>query len=113
MKLIDMKLPKKDKKGTLNSPVATDFQHEEYPYGLCIRLNNDQIDKLGIFDNMDVDMDVVINAKATIKSKEKSEMQGGKSDKSLSIQIKEFGIEPEKSLDDTDVNDFMRRRNKK
>lgn len=111
MKLVDMKLPKKNKSDTLNAPVAVD--QEEYPYGLCIRLNNDQLNKLGIFDQMDVDMGVTITAIGTVKSKEKSEMQGGKSDKSLSIQIKQIGIEPEKSLDDTDVNDFMRRRNSK
>lgn len=112
MKLVDMKLPKKDKK---NQPVLAEagYNEGEYPYGLCISLRNEQIDKLGIFDDMDVDLDVVIQATGTIKGKSNREMQGGKSDKSLEIQIKSIAIESAKPLEEASMEEFVRRRNKR
>lgn len=114
MKLVDMKLPKKDKKNQdVPVEVGVGYNKEEYPYGLCINLGNDQIDKLGIFDDMDVDLDVVIQATGTIKGKNNREMQGGKSDKSLEIQIKSIAIESAKPLEEASMEEFVRRRNKR
>lgn len=109
MNPIDMKLPKRDKKSE-NQPVACDEQ-EQYPYGLQISLEKDQLAKLGIFDLIDVGDNVTITATGTTTSKRSNERKDGK-DISLSIQIKAIGVEPEKSLEDVSTEEYMRRRNK-
>ena len=111
MNLVDMKLPQKDKKDTVNAPVAYE-EKEEYPYSLRIRLEKEQLEKLAIFELLDVDATVDISAKGIVIRKRSNEMRDGK-DISLEIQIKSIGVEPEKPLDETDVNDFMARRNKR
>lgn len=46
MKLVNMKLPKKKKKTDLE--VAAPSQSEEYPYGLRLSFQEDEIKKLGL-----------------------------------------------------------------
>lgn len=87
---------------------ATDFccptpnDAPAYPYGLCISLCQDELDKLGIdFDDLCVGDIVHLHAMAMITSKSCSERQGGEPSERVEIQITHLaGVE-----DEDDEND--------
>lgn len=95
MKMADMKMSKKSAKETMagGSPVS---EGEEYPYGLRITLDEDQVKKIP--NVMDYNPDTVVHIMAigkVIKS-ESIDTSGGKSRRSVSIQITELGCERKK-----------------
>ena len=70
---------------------------DEYPYGLCIDLNTDSLDKLGIgIDKFSVKDTVCIYAECQIKSISQSSHVSGKDNKSLSLQITKMKIQEDK-----------------
>lgn len=93
MKMASMKLPKRPKEKM--GPVSVGMnEREEYPYGLRLSLNEDQIKKLdGLFD-MDVEGDIILHARAKIVDKRSHEMKGGKTDRSMEIQITDLACRP-------------------
>ena len=69
MKLIDMKLPKKSKKemeGEMPAPVPMD--QPEYPYGLTLRFDKEQVEKLSSLDNIESGETVYIQARGYVKA---------------------------------------------
>lgn len=87
MKITSMKLPKAKKSSEVAPSTISVDGGDEYPYGLRISLNEDQIKKLeGLFD-VDVNGKVMLHAEAYISSKESREQKGGKPERSMSIQI--------------------------
>lgn len=85
MKMVDMKLSKSPKKEGMGV-VMPEAMKDEYPYGLRISLDKDQIEKLGFDGN--VGDEVIVHAMGTITSKSENNVQGGKKEKRLEIQIK-------------------------
>jgi hypothetical protein len=94
--LTDLKRTKEEKK-PMDVPQICSESQEEYPYGLCIDLNTDSLDKLGIsIDKYNVDDDVCIYAECCVKSLSQSKYSSGKDNKSLSLQITKMKIQEEK-----------------
>jgi hypothetical protein len=62
-----------------------------YPYGLCITLDAEQLDKLGINTLPKVGSEMMIKAKAYVKSTSAYETQGGK-DMSVQLQITDLDL---------------------
>lgn len=91
MKKVDMKLPK-EKKEKFNGVSIADGPKDQYPYGLKISLDVDQIKKLGI-EGLNVGDDVTLDANCTVTSKSEKNVQGGKKEMRMEIQIKELIIE--------------------
>tara|TARA_R110000868_G_scaffold628_4_gene4577 strand:- start:862 stop:1224 length:363 start_codon:yes stop_codon:yes gene_type:complete len=70
-----------------------------YPYGLCITLDAEQLDKLGITTLPKVGGTMMIHAMAYVKSTSAYETQGGK-DMSVQLQITDMDIgEEDRSKD--------------
>lgn len=68
-----------------------DMDEPAYPYGLCITLDAEQLDKLGINTLPKVGAEMMIKAKAYVKSTSAYETQGGK-DMSVSLQITDLDL---------------------
>lgn len=72
-------------------PGTVEMDDPLYPYGLCISLEADQLEKLGITALPKVGSTMMITAKAYVKSTSAYETQGGK-DMSVSLQITDMEI---------------------
>lgn len=74
------------------------YDEPAYPYGLCITLDAEQLNKLGITALPEVGGEMMIKAKAYVKSTSAYETQGGQ-DMSMKLQITDIdlsGIERDK-----------------
>jgi len=95
MDLVSMKNEKKpDKNKAVEAPTV---DGDEYPYGLRITLNHDQLKKLDmsdVVDEYDIDDVVTIEAKCKVKRVEKSKggYTGGTDDKDKENQALELQI---------------------
>jgi hypothetical protein len=94
-KMIDMKLPKPSKKDMEAKAVTSDYSGEQYPYGLRLRLGNDELEKIPGLKNLEIDEDVIIKAKACVISVSLDKSQGMKGKKerfSIELQIEQISI---------------------
>jgi hypothetical protein len=80
-------------------PGEVEMDEPKYPYGLCINLDKDQLDKLGITSLPQVGSEMTIMAKAYVKSTSAYETQGGK-DMSVGLQITDMEIGAAKTQSD-------------
>ena len=68
----------------------------KYPYGLCLRLEDGSIEKLGMKSLPKVGAVVSIEAKGNIKSMSEDESMGNGKRRMLEIQITDLAFESEK-----------------
>ncbi len=80
-------------------PGEVEMDEPKYPYGLCINLDKEQLDKLGITSLPQVGAQMTIMAKAYVKSTSAYETQGGK-DMSIGLQITDMEIGASKTQSD-------------
>lgn len=94
MKKTDMKLPprKPTAEEKLYPTMCDPSNDPEYPYGLCINLDEQQLAALGMKDLPKVGASITIEATANVTSVSENETQGG-TRRSLSLQITELGLE--------------------
>lgn len=74
---------------------APSYRMPNYPYGLCIYLDEDQCEKLGIGKALKAGTEVTITAKAIVCSSTESlsqELDEKGNDVSLSLQITDMGV---------------------
>jgi len=97
MKLVNMKLAaEKTKEYVEPTLVGGDTNVPAYPYGLCLRLENDQLDKLGLdIKNLVVSQGIKLLAQGEIKGVYTNEQQGQKAQQSVEIQITELVVKLE------------------
>jgi hypothetical protein len=71
------------------------YESEEpmYSYGLCINLNKDELEKLGITALPKVGSEMMVHAKVYVKSTSAYETQGEGKDMNVSLQITDMAIE--------------------
>lgn len=96
MELKNMKMSKEQMKECCEPTAMTD--RPEYPYGLCIRLDEESIKKLGITDLPEAGQSVMIMARASVDSVSQRDTQNDGKYRDLSLQITDMSIamEPEK-----------------
>lgn len=93
MKLIDMKLPKKTKSELKAEIPPIEVECDKWPYGLKLRFESDQVDKLPYLKNMKIGEKVSISGIGEVMSIRMNERKGGKEDYSVEIQIQNVGME--------------------
>ena len=72
---------------------------DDYPYGLCVHLDHDAIEKLGLTDvDMDAADPVMIVAEGII-TEDSIRLAGGKKRRSINIQIRKLSLTQEKPQD--------------
>lgn len=99
MKLVNMKMSKKEAKDTIG-PVSTKealANAPRYPYGLEIRLDTETLKKLGInLDDYKLGETCVIEARAQITDKGEHQRLGGEERINLELQITDLAIGADK-----------------
>lgn len=91
MKMMSMKMSKKEKeKMSTAMPAAADGP--EYPYGICLNLEKEEIDKLGL-GTPKAGSSMMLHAMVEVKSVTVSDQADGKGYKSLSLQITDMALE--------------------
>ena len=101
MKLTSMKLAPKKKEDTGDkccAPVCCDDK-DEFPYGLQINLETEQIKKLGGMADFDIDDKITIQATGSIIQIEKEKRQGGKDRNTVRIQIEAIALSSDSEFD--------------
>lgn len=86
--------------GAAETGEALEMEKPEYPYGICLYLDEQALAKLGI-DLMDVGTKVSLSGMATVTGTSEREYQGG-SHKTLDLQITDLGLEPGAEKSDGD-----------
>lgn len=72
-------------------PKASDAP--KYPWGLCLTLNDDSLEKLGIDKLPEVGSVVTITARAEVSSIRDYQTQGGESEASMDLQITDMQVD--------------------
>ena len=65
----------------------------DYPYGLCIHMDKDELDKLGISDLPKVGTEMMLEVKVKVTRVSQSAMEGADEQTSVDFQITDIGIE--------------------
>lgn len=112
-KMVDMKMPKRSGKG-MDAPTIAGGK-EEYPYGLRLTLSDEQLSKLEDEDiaGLKVGDAVHIMAEGAVVAKRENEMQGGKKDRSIEIQIKKFCADPQSMMNNMSTKELANMLNEK
>ena len=115
--LVDIKLPKKTKEELKKEGMlmpSTENQ-EQWPYGLQIRFEKEEIDKIPSLINYKVGDMVIVQAEARVTSISMSERQSGKEDHSVGIQIEKVSVEPavKKKLEELSPKEYRQERESK
>lgn len=93
--MVDMKrAPEKEE-----MPGEVEMDEPQYPYGLCIRLGKEELEKLGITALPAVGSEMMVNAKAFVKSTSAYETQGEGTDMSIELQITDMTLEGAKTAE--------------
>ena len=90
-KLIDMKLPS-FKKTELDQPEPVVPRRDQYPYGLQLRFEQEQVEKLPKLKNFRVGEQVVIHGKGEVTEIRMREEVGGKESWTIEVQIKKIDV---------------------
>ena len=89
------------------SPAEEAGDQPQYPYGLCINLDKDSLEKLGITSLPKVGTEMTINAKAVVKSVSAYDTQGEGQDMNASIQITDMEISGSDNADNSKRADML------
>ena len=90
MKMVDLKLDKKDKKGTAQPEIV----ENDYPYGARLNLDSPTLDKFEGLDKLKDGDKVRVDGVATVVSVSHNE-SNGEVNRSISLQIEELALEQE------------------
>ncbi|MGA9070076.1 MAG: capsid staple protein [Terracidiphilus sp.] len=88
--LIDMESSPEEKREMVSPSVS---EAPKYPWGLCITLNDDSLEKLGVKTLPAVGTVVTIVAKATVSTTCKNATVGEESESSMDLQITDMQID--------------------
>lgn len=112
LKMSSMELPDKQKTKDIDSCMAT--QVNKFPYGLLLRLENEQISVLPDTGDLDVGDKVIVHAECSVVSKRLNEQTNKDEEKSMEIQIEKMSIMKKlKKLDEMDYEEYRITRRKK
>lgn len=100
MKMVDMELPKKNRKDDQNAPCcATEAKEPKYPWGLQINLDNNVLKKLPGLKDGKINGKVQIVASADIVSIRTSQNKERKDDYTVELQITDMDAKLSDSFD--------------
>jgi len=102
-KLVNMELDATEAK-ELSSPAYDAKNQPAYPYGLCLRLDNDSLEKLKL-ETPEVGDTVMVTARALVSSVSSYETIVGGLNRNLELQITDLAVTPGKA--DRDATDTL------
>ncbi len=97
MKMIDMKLKKKGKSELKTSEAPISTSQEEYPYGLRLRLDSEQLEKMPHLKKMEVKDEIQVQGMGRVVSVSMNKSMDGKEQYNVEIQIEKLSCDPMES----------------
>lgn len=91
-KLVSMKRTPEDKRKGMGEPCAIEATAPDYPWGLCIHLDGDELDKLGIKQLPAVGTEIPVTVKVKVTRVSQSAVEGSDEQRSVDLQITDMGI---------------------
>lgn len=91
-KLVDMKRTKAEAKAEAAEYNSISGQ-PEYPWGLQIRLEDEELTKLGITNLPDVGSGMTLTINVEVQSATETKMANGKTDRCVCLQITQLGVD--------------------
>jgi hypothetical protein len=95
-KLVSMIRTAEDKRGDKMAGPAIESTAPDYPYGLCIHMDKDELDKLGITKLPEIGTEMMIEAKVKVTRVSQSAAEradGSEEYTSVDFQITDIGLE--------------------
>jgi len=93
MKLVNMERTEAEKQAAEERWDAETERGPDYPYGLCLNLGSDEMEKLGIKDLPAVGAEMNLTAVVKVSSVSSYDSEGGNGSKSVSLQITQMGLD--------------------
>lgn len=93
-KLVSMKRTKDDKRGDKMDTAPAEAIEPDYPWGLVLHLDKDELAKLGVKELPKVGSKLTIQARVTVTrvSQEATSERGGEDRRSVDLQITDLGL---------------------
>lgn len=98
MSLVNMKMSSEEAQEQYGGSMACDAP--EYPYGLCINLDEEGLAKLGMPALPSVDQTMMITARVKVVSVSSRDSSGGDKEQNVSLQITDMEIGPDQPAKD-------------
>lgn len=95
MKIVSMERTTAEKKAAEERYKVMPSDGPDYPYGLCLNLGADELDKLGVKKLPAVGDEMHITAVCKVTRVSQSASEGGDDSKSVELQVTNMGVEPE------------------
>jgi hypothetical protein len=108
MKMADMKLPKKTKEELKVDTSPAMPEQERWPYGLQLRFETEQIDKLPHLKTYKIGQKVLVQAEGEVTELRMSERKEGKESWTVEVQLHNVGCESKKKEPSDSMMDAMR-----
>lgn len=94
MKMIDLKIPKKSKKEMeATKPAIGMDEGDRYPYGMQLRFESEQVDKMPNLEKLKVGQKVSVEGAGEVTSIRMNEEKDGKKRYTVEVQLHEVGCE--------------------
>ena len=93
MTLTDMKLLKRNKEELKKEMPSVEIERDRWPYGLQLRFESEQVNKLPYLKNMKIGEKVSVSGIGEVTSIRMNEKKGGKEDYTVEVQIQKIGCE--------------------
>jgi hypothetical protein len=90
MAMVNMKMSAEERKEY--EPATVESSAPDYPYGLCIHLDDDALEKLGITSMPAVGTEVMVMAKAVVKGTSAYARNGEADHRSVELQITDMEL---------------------
>lgn len=93
MKMVDLKLAKRSKKEMKGTEMPSMDEGDRYPYGMQLRFESEQVDKLPHLKKLKVGQKVMVDGMGEVSSIRMNEEKDGKQRYSIEVQLHEVGCE--------------------
>jgi len=112
MSLLDLKRTFKNDNEMRNQTLPG-AEESEYPPGMKLHLDTEDIHKIESIQSLDVGATVDITARGSVISKDEHSKKDGSKDRSMVIQIEMISVNEDKPMDKWSTKEFMQKRNKR
>lgn len=91
-KMISMKRTPADKRGDKLQTAPAEAMAPDYPWGLCLHMDREELDKLGMKDLPKVGTEMTITAKVKVTRVSQSAVEGANDESSIDMQITDIAL---------------------
>lgn len=91
-KLVSMKRTPEDRRKDAGEAAPIEALAPDYPYGLCIHMDGDELDKVGMKELPAVGTEIPITVRVKVTRVSQSAVEGADEERSIDLQITDMAI---------------------